>query len=188
MAMSTDGQEQDKTFYATVGELVILSTILDDMLNTLLIETFQCGNAVWLPAIIATLDTARKIEILKGDVKMKSHVKISKPIRDFLDKVEAVTKQRNIVCHTPPSYENGSWGFRPTTAAKLLHPSNVYNPRMMQESLDKINGAIVTANAALQAGSELIEHYKRMYDELREYSKRINSKKRTQKHAKGSPP
>jgi hypothetical protein len=94
MAVSADegDPEQDKTFYATVGELVILSTTLDDMLNTLLIETFQCGNAAWLPAIIATLDTARKIEILKGQTKAISYATISKPVTDFLNKVEVVTK------------------------------------------------------------------------------------------------
>jgi hypothetical protein len=59
---------------------------------------------------------------------------------------------------------------------------------MAQDVMDNLNAAIATANAALRTGSELIEYYKRMHDEEGEYYKRINSKKRTQKHAKGSPP
>jgi hypothetical protein len=51
--------ERDKVFYATVGELVVFSTTIDAMLNTLLTEMCGLGNSAWLDAIIWTLDTAK---------------------------------------------------------------------------------------------------------------------------------
>jgi hypothetical protein len=100
--------EEDKAFYATVGELVVLSTTIDAMLNSLLIEIYGLGNSLWLHAIIGTLDTARKIEALKSNAKAISYANMSKPLEEFLGSAEIVIKQRNIVCHTPPTYENGS--------------------------------------------------------------------------------
>jgi hypothetical protein len=189
-AMSADEiePEQDKAFYATVGELVLLSTTLDALLNTLLIEMYRLGNSAWLDAIIGTLDTARKIEILKNQARLSGYAKVSKLTTELLDKVEVVIKQRNIVCHTPSTYENGSWGFRPTTLAKILNRSNIYSPRMIRDSFNNLKAAISTAQAALQAGAELIEYYKRRNAEEVEYYKRLNSRKRTQKRAKEPPP
>ena len=179
MCSNESDPEQTKAFYATVGELVLHATTLDSLLNTLLIEMYQFSNSAWLEAIIGTLDAARKIEILKSHARSISYAKASKPIKEFLGKVEVVFKQRNIVCHTPPTYENGSWGFRPTTAAKMLSPSNIYSPKMIRESFNNLKAAISTADAALQAGWELIDFYRRTNAEQVEYYKRLNSKKRT---------
>jgi hypothetical protein len=168
--------ERDKAFYATVGELVLLSTTLDAMLNTLLIETYRLGDSVWLNAIIGTLDATRKIEIIKRDAGKNSYTKVSKSVTKFLGKVEIVIKQRNIVCHTPPTYENGSWSFRPTTAAKILNPGNVYSPTMIRDSFNNLKVAISTADAALKAGSELIKFYKQQNADEVEYYKRLQLK------------
>lgn len=180
--------EEDKVFYATVGELVVISTTLDAQLNTLLMEMYQLGHSpgksAWLDAIIGTLDTARKIEIIRGSVRRNSYAKVSKPTKEFLDKMDIVIKQRNIVCHTPPTYENGNWGFRPTTAAKILHPSNVYSPTIIPELFNKLKTAIAAGHAALQIGSKLVEFHKQWNAYDVEY---FNSRKRTQKRAKKPP-
>ena len=178
-SMSVDPPDlaPDHIFYATVGELVLLSTTIDALLNTLLIEAFHCGESAWLDPIIATLDTARKSEILKNHAKTINYAKMSKPITEFIDQVEIVMKQRNIVCHTPPTFEDGEWGFRPTALAKILRKSNTYRPQMIRESRDNLRAAIATGEAALQAGSELVAHYKKFNAEQVGYYKRLNSKR-----------
>jgi hypothetical protein len=72
-------------------------------------------------AIVATLDTVRKIEMLEERAKFIALARWQKPALAYVDKLEGVSKWRNIVCHTPliPDDKYGA-AFIPTAAAKLL--------------------------------------------------------------------
>lgn len=63
---TTGGTDYSKDAYAVVGELVLISSALDFLSNRLLIVVLDLGDSVMLDAVIATLDTSRKVEILKG--------------------------------------------------------------------------------------------------------------------------
>jgi len=168
----------DKSFYAMVGELVVASTTLDDQMTSLLVYIFSGESNVCFAPILATLDAARKIEIIKAHCKMNSFARIPKALNIYTGKVEKVFKQRNIVCHTPPSREEGKWGYRPVALAKILHPRNTYNSSWAKDSLDKISEAISLAHVALQAGSDLIESYEKHRAEEVDYYKQLKSKRR----------
>jgi hypothetical protein len=119
--MTEDNKEPRNTeAFAVVGELVMISSALDHLLNNVLIEVLDLGVAPLLEPVVATLDPARKVEILKERAAHITAKDWQKGITKFCDKVESVFRQRNIACHTPPVLEAGIWTFKPVAAAKLL--------------------------------------------------------------------
>ena len=52
----------NKEAYATVGELVLIASALDDLLNETVLDL---GQAVLIVPVVATLEAVRKIELLK---------------------------------------------------------------------------------------------------------------------------
>jgi hypothetical protein len=57
--------------YAIVGEIVLSATALDHQMNHVLIEVASLAKSPLLEAVIATLDPARKIEILKARARRR---------------------------------------------------------------------------------------------------------------------
>jgi hypothetical protein len=51
--------------FTVVGELVMISSAIDHLLNNVLIEVLDLGGASLLEPVVATLDPPRKVEILK---------------------------------------------------------------------------------------------------------------------------
>jgi transcriptional regulator with XRE-family HTH domain len=107
--------------YAVVGELVLITTALDNQLNHVLMQALHLTESPMLESVIATLDMARKIEMLKARAKHISNPAWKKPLLTYLDKLERISRWRNIACHTPliPDRNDGAI-FAPAAAAKLL--------------------------------------------------------------------
>ena len=135
-------QDPNKEAFAVVGELVMISTALDGLLNRVLITVLDLGDAPLLEPVIATLDTTRKIEILKARAAQISGTRHAtewkKRLKQFSDKVESVYRQRNIACHVPPVLEAGVWSFRPSAAAKLLKSLNIETKSLREFSLNDL--------------------------------------------------
>jgi len=55
----------NKEAYATVGELVLIASALDALLNDVVVTVLDLGQAVLIVPVVATLDARRKIELLK---------------------------------------------------------------------------------------------------------------------------
>ncbi len=161
----------NKEAFAVVGELVMISTALDQLLNRVLITVLDLGDAPLLEPVIATLDTRLKAEILKAraaQIHGKQHaVEWKKRVKQFCDKVESVSHQRNIACHIPPVLEAGVWAFRPVAAAKLLKNLNLTTKSLPNFSLNDLKTAIDTAEQALGAGMNIIENFQRANAEIK---------------------
>ncbi len=96
-----------KENYAVVGELVLMSTGLDFLLNRVLMAVLDLGTSRMIEPVVATLDPTRKLEILKERAAHIANADWKKGVTKFCDKVESVFRQRNIACHTPPIFDDG---------------------------------------------------------------------------------
>ena len=153
--------------FTVVGELVMISSAIDHLLNNVLIEVLDLGGASLLEPVVATLDPPRKVEILKERAAHITAKDWQKGITKFCDKVESVFRQRNIACHTPPVLQNGVWMFKPVAAAKLLKKLDIVKKQVPSVHLGDFRAAIKTGEAALGAGVQLIENFKRFNAEMK---------------------
>jgi hypothetical protein len=161
--------------FAVVGELVMISSAIDHLLNNVLIAVLDLGTASLLEPVVATLDPARKVEILKERAAHITATDWKKGITKFCDKVESVFRQRNIACHTPPVLEAGIWTFKPVAAAKLLKKLDLAAKKVKPVHLADFEAAIKIGEDALGAGVQLIENFKRYNAEI---SRRSEAKRK----------
>lgn len=154
-----------KAAYAVVGEIVLLATALDHQLNHVLMQILSLTDSPMLEAVVATLDTARKIEMVKARSKHIAQPAWRKPVVAYIDMLERISKSRNIACHTPliPDAKHGAV-FAPTAAAKLLKNLDVQDPTSRRIPYGELKVAIELGGAALGAGENLIENFKKMND------------------------
>jgi hypothetical protein len=151
-----------REIYAIVGELVLISTALDHLLSSLVVQVLELGPSPMVLPVVGTLDPVRKIEILKARADHIAQPDWKKGLRRFVDQTESVFKYRNIACHTPAVLEDGEWSFKPYAAAKMLKKLNLKEKKLEHVSFDELRTAISTAENALGAGSNLIENFKRL--------------------------
>ena len=154
-------ENDNKEAYAIVGELVMMSTALDFLLNRVLIAVLHLGEAPLLEPVIATLDPSRKIEILKNRAAHLTGADWKKGVLKFTDRVESVFRQRNIACHTPPLLQEGTWTFQAIAAAKMLK-GLAKSESAKAIPLEDFKAAIKIGEAALGDGLNLIENFGRL--------------------------
>ncbi len=164
----TPAHDGNKDVYAVVGELVLISSAIDHVLNRALITVLDLGEGPWVESIIATLDTNRKVEILKARAGHMSSGDWKKGVTKFCDKVESVFAQRNIACHTPPVLEGDVWTFKPVAAAKMLKNLDLTAKRLRPFSVNNLKTAIRTGEAALGAGMNLIDNFTRVNAKIKQ--------------------
>jgi hypothetical protein len=167
MMGSAMDQEQAKAAYAVVGELVLLSSALDDLVSRALIAVLDLGTSPLLEPVVATLDPVRKVEILKARAAHMPKGDWQDGVKRFCHKVESVFKQRNIACHTPPAFKDGVWTLHPSTAAKMFKGLDLPGGKMHPFPLNDLRTAISTGEAAFAAGLTLIENFERANSEGR---------------------
>ncbi|MGH6836982.1 MAG: hypothetical protein ACREC9_15930 [Methylocella sp.] len=167
MTAKEDEIAYNKETYAIVGELVLLASAVDSLLNELIIVTLELGASPMITPIVATLDPKRKIEILKGRSAHIRQPDWKRGLTGLLNKAESVFKYRNIACHTPPILENGRWALKPIDAAKLLKRLDIQRATVTRFSISELQTAISTAEAALASGSNVVENFERVNAEKR---------------------
>jgi hypothetical protein len=150
--------------YAVVGELVVTMTRLDSQLNHVLVAVLELKNTQslvsFVESVVATLDSTRKIEILKECARLMKNGAppiIGKDISKYCEKIELVRRKRDIACHTPPSPQVDRW--IPVALAKSLKTSA--KAHLGVTTLDDFRKAIQTGGEALELGSEIIELFLR---------------------------
>jgi DNA-binding XRE family transcriptional regulator len=164
----TRSDKQDTRFkaaYAVVGELVLLATALDHQLNHVLMQVLPLADSPMLEAVVATLDTARKIEMLKARAKHIAQPTWRKPVVSYLDKLETISRWRNIACHTvliPDSKHDAV--FAPAAAAKLLKNLDLEEPTSRRIPINELKSAITLGESALGDGENLVGIFKKMND------------------------
>lgn len=150
--------------YASVGELVLIATAVDHQLNHVLMSVLSLTESPMLEPVVATLDTARKVEMLKARSKHIAQPSWSKPVLAYLEKVERVAKWRNIACHTAliPDQNHGAV-FAPAAAAKLLKALQLTEkPSSHRIPVAELEQAIKTGESALGAGQNIIENFQKL--------------------------
>ena len=149
--------------YSVVGELVLITTALDHQLNHVLIETLHLTSSPMLESVVATLDMVRKAEMLKERAKHISQPNWKRPLLSYLEKLERVSKWRNIACHTPliPDDNHGAV-FAPTAAARLLKNLQLdEHPTAKRTPISDLAPAIKLGESALFDGVVLIQNFQK---------------------------
>jgi hypothetical protein len=144
--------------------LVLLATALDHQLNHVLIQVLHLSESPMLEAVVATLDMVRKIEMVKERSKYIAQPNWRKSVLGYVDKLESVSKWRNIACHTPliPDETHGAV-FTPTAAAKLLKSLQLgKDPVAKRVPIADLKSAITLAESALGDGLNLIENFQKV--------------------------
>jgi transcriptional regulator with XRE-family HTH domain len=161
--------KKESTFrssYGTVGELVLITSALDHQLNHVLMQVLHLVDSPMLESVVATLDVARKVEMLKARAKFVSQQNWRKPIVTYLDKIETVWKCRNIAAHTPliPDDKHGAV-FAVAPASKLLKNLKLEHPTAERIPIGRAGEAIKIGEQALGQGEEIIQNFKRLNEE-----------------------
>jgi len=162
--LQIEGNSEDAKFraaYGIVGELVLITTALDHQLNHILIQVLHLDETPMLESVIATLDMARKIEMLKARSRHISQSAWKKPLLTYIDKLERISKYRNIACHTPliPDEKNGAV-FAPAAAARLLKSLTISDPREIERlPINDLLPEIRRGEEALYDGVVIINNF-----------------------------
>jgi hypothetical protein len=162
MSAAADNIENHKDTYAIVGELVLISSALDTLLNQVIVEVLNLGSAPLILPVVATLDPVRKMEILKERASHIRNADWKKGVTRFVDKVESVFKHRNSACHTPAVLEGRTWTLKPIAAAKMLKKLDIEQKKLKHFSFDDLRTAIRTGESALGLGVNLVDNFKRV--------------------------
>lgn len=168
---------QDAKFraaYVVVGELILIMTALDYQLNHILIQVLHLTDSPMLESVIASLDVNRKIEMLKARSKHIRQPQWRNAIVLHLEKLERISKWRNIAAHTAliPDDEHGAV-FAPAAAAKLLKSLQIEDePAAQKIPIADLKPIIKLAESALYEGQNIIENFVRVNSErVRRYGK-----------------
>ena len=174
MAKTDDSNAKaNRDNFAVVGELVLAASALDVQVAKVIIEVLDLGTSPMLLPVIVTIDSVRKIEILKERVAHMPKGVWTTKLDEFITKVESVFKHRNIACHTPLSIEAGNWTLRPVAAAKLMKRLQLEKGKLNHFSINDLRNAISTAEKALVASVNLVENFKRVNVKKHEHIGRI---------------
>jgi len=166
MSDTREDKNPHRDSYAVVGELVLISNALDQLLAEVLIEVLSLVRSPLLMPVIITLDPARKIEILKQRTKHISQGEWKRGLKDFVENAEKVFKYRNIACHTQPILVGDQWTLKPFAAAKMFRVIDVANKRIKSVSMDELKSAISVAEKTLGSGVNLVENFQRLNAEM----------------------
>jgi transcriptional regulator with XRE-family HTH domain len=170
---TADDDAQFRAAYGVVGELVLITTALDHQLNHVLIEVLHLAESPLLESVIATLDTVRKIEMLKARSKHIHAPVWRKSVLSYLEKIERISKWRNIACHTVlvPDERHGLV-FASTAAAKLLKSLQIGEDLTTNRTpAVELKPIIALAESALYDGENILHNFRKVNTER---AKRFN--------------
>jgi hypothetical protein len=161
---------------AVIGEVTLLYTSLDHQLNHIIIEVMHLIHSTMLEAVVATLDTRQKIEILKSRGKQIREKDWKKAVLTHADRLERVARIRNAVCHTPliPMRGKDGFEFAPAAASKILKSITIVEKSYTLDrlTLEVVREVVPLAEKALGGGEQLIENFAKVRQVLLERAKR----------------
>ena len=141
-----------------------MATALDFQLNHVLIQVLHLGDSPMLESVVASFDMTRKIEMLKARSRHLAADAWKKPLLEYLDKLERISRWRNIACHTPliPDEKDGAV-FAPAAATKLLKSITIGEvPTSNRIPISTLTQEIQRGEKALYDGQEIVRNFKRL--------------------------
>jgi hypothetical protein len=150
-----------------VGEIVLLASALDHQVTQVVIEALHLTKSPMLEPVVATLDSSRKLEILKGRARHIKQGNWKKPIEKYVDLVERVNRARNIACHSQIYLDGDKFVFTTSQAAKLFKGLKLEGvPTVERVLLESVANTIKIAEQALGDGADLIKTFQKLQAEL----------------------
>src|ERR1039458_4101614 len=103
-----------------VGEIVLLASALDHQLTHVVIEVLHLTKSPMLEPVVATLESSRKVEILKGRLRHIRQPNWKKAVVKYVNLIERVNRSRNIACHSQMILKGEKFIFTSSQATKLF--------------------------------------------------------------------
>jgi hypothetical protein len=165
--MEMTGEERlEREAFAIVGELVLVTTALDSLVNRIVIELLNLGTSGLLEPVVATLESNRKIEIIKERASLIANPEWKRHVRKFAKRTEQVAAYRNMAAHwrlttaTPLK-------LKPFAAAKMFKNLDLTKKQLAGCAITDLQPIIQLARRLLiEDGPNLIENLKRANAEL----------------------
>lgn len=152
--------------FAHIGELVQLSSALDFQTTHIVIEVLHLEPCTMLEPVVATLDSPRKLEILKARVKHIKQPEWKKGVLKYCDNVEKVQKARNAASHSQMIKTAEGFVFASSQAAKLFKGLRLEGvPTVDRLGMSGVKDAISIGERTLAIGQNLLENFARLDSE-----------------------
>jgi hypothetical protein len=136
-----------------------MASALHDQLNHICISLLALTASPMLESVMASVESARKIEIVK--MYAKSIIKEptwAKGLREHVDAVEDVNRVRNVAAHSVMRLESGRVVLRSPAAAKLLKAIDLDKKTVPPILLESLAKAIKNGEAALASCANLLDN------------------------------
>ena len=160
--MADPMDDEAKRAYAIVGELVLIASALDHQLNHICISVLALTESPMLESVVASIDSARKIEILRGYATKITSAQWKMGLKDHADAVEAVNRARNIAAHSVMLFEDGKPVLHSPAAAKLFKAIDLKSKTAAKTNIGTLERAIRKAEVALSSGGNLLKNFERV--------------------------
>ena len=149
-----------------VGHLILVSSALDEQLNQICILALALKETPMLAPAVASIDSSRKIEILKEYSKKLKSSEWKKEIKHHAERVESINRVRNVAAHSVLSFdERGNAILKSTALAKIFKDLDLETKSIGRPDMGQFESAAQNGLAALTSGKVLIENLKRVADE-----------------------
>lgn len=150
-----------KVAHQIIGELILITSALDRQLNDIVIEVMQLEKTPFLSPVIASLDCARKVEILKAASRKINTGKFSKELMKHAKNVEQVNANRNIAAHSVLVMNQGNAELVPVSAAKIFKSLDLDKKTLQTHQMSEFEQAIEKAYNTIGSGDNLIKNFGR---------------------------
>ncbi|MCW8283460.1 hypothetical protein K7A42_21410 [Agrobacterium sp. InxBP2] len=159
--------QQETEICAVVGRMILMASLLDNQMAEILIDVLTLDRTPNLLPVVATLDPARKVEILKGNLRHMPEGIWRKELKSYVAGVEAANRARNICGHSMLIERDGKILLASNSAAKLFKGLNRETKTIERVEIDTIRLDIRKAEETFQHGMTVRENFERFAEEFR---------------------
>lgn len=144
-----------------------MASLLDNQMAEILIDVLTLNRTPNLLPVVATLDPARKVEILKANLRHMPEGIWRKELKSYVAGVEAANRARNICGHSMLIERDGKILLASNSAAKLFKGLNKETKTIERVEIDTIRLDIRKAEETFQHGMTVRENFERFAEEFR---------------------
>jgi len=164
----TSEEERERDACAAVGKMILMGALLDDQLSKILIEVLALEPSPLLLSVVSTLDTSRKIDILKAQTKHLPDGPWKEGLKEYLGPLERAIKYRNIAAHSIPVENGGRLVLTSYATAKLMRALDRKEKVVAKLEVEALRGECDRAENAHSIGQNALENFKRFAAQVRD--------------------
>lgn len=148
-----DENERMTELCAAIGELILLSTRMDQQLAEAIVFIFVLKPAKMLIPVVSEIETRRKIDLLKARVRKLEPPEWRGPLLRWCRHAEKVNGYRNFVAHHQVVEEEGNFILFSPQAGKLIKGMDAENT-----DAAKVLTWVNEAEAVLEEGQNVLQN------------------------------